>query len=268
MEKLNRLRIGLFDSGIGGFSILRSLLETTPFADYFYVSDNAFAPYGPKSDEVITERSVVITELLLEMKVDIIVVACNTATAASIDFLRSKFPDVLFVGVEPYLNAYYKLPESKKVAVLTTVSTGKSERFKKLKDRLDPSGEITQVPLENLAYNIEQFYAENILKNELENRIKVELSPFQGKFTHVILGCTHYPLVKKTIEEVLKSECISPCPFVALRVREVLKNNGHRIETENKDTEIKDDEFHFYETNKQKWVKVSRSITSLPFQNL
>ena len=82
-----------------------------PEASFYYISDDAHAPYGPKSDEYITERTFFITEELLAQGVELIVVACNTATASSIDQLREKFKDIPFVGVEPYLNAYYKMPE-------------------------------------------------------------------------------------------------------------------------------------------------------------
>ncbi len=266
MSNIVQLKIGLFDSGIGGFSILKSLIETMPFADYLYVSDNAHAPYGPKSDEFITERAVEISQLLIDQKVDLIVVACNTATAASIDYLRNHFKDISFVGVEPYLNAYYKLPENKKVAVLTTVSTGKSERFKRLKERLDPNGEIVQIPLENLAFNIEKFYAKNMSRDQLIEKINHELIPFQKKFTHVILGCTHYPLVKKTLENVLMTECISPCPFVAHRAKEVLKQNGKNVDERANLKTIS--EFSFYETKNPQWILLNRSIVTEPFTNL
>ncbi|MGZ3809074.1 MAG: glutamate racemase [Bacteriovorax sp.] len=142
-DKKIQVKIGVFDSGIGGFSVLNELFKAMPEASYYYVSDDANAPYGPKSDEFITERSIAITKELLAHDVELIVVACNTATAASIDLLRDKFKNLPFVGVEPYLNAYYKMPEGlsadeKKMMVLTTESTGKSERFKRLKERLDP----------------------------------------------------------------------------------------------------------------------------------
>jgi glutamate racemase len=174
-------KIGLFDSGIGGFSILSELFKTLPQAEYYYISDDAHAPYGPKSDEFITARSIEISKQLMSLGVDLIVVACNTATAASVDALRSYFPNFIFVGVEPYLNAYYKIPETlnpveKKMMVLTTVSTGKSERFKRLKERLDPNSEIDHYGLPNLARIIEEYYYAPTNFSELTKKINDELS--------------------------------------------------------------------------------------------
>ena len=99
-------QIGVFDSGIGGFSVLSDLINTFPEAHFYYFSDDAHAPYGPHTDEYITNRTFVITDELLKKGVELIVVACNTATASSIDTLRTFYPEMVFVGVEPYLNAY------------------------------------------------------------------------------------------------------------------------------------------------------------------
>ena len=110
--------IGVFDSGIGGFSVLSELIKAYPEARFFYYSDDAHAPYGPKSDEYITDRSFKITDELISKGAQMIVVACNTATASSIDALRSHYPQMTFVGVEPYLNAYYKETTPSKMAVL------------------------------------------------------------------------------------------------------------------------------------------------------
>lgn len=220
-----KVKIGLFDSGIGGFSILTQLLNLIPQAEYFYFSDDANAPYGPKSDEFITQRSIEITELLIDKGVALIVVACNTATAASIDILRTKFTSIPFVGVEPYLNAYYKMPEgNKNVAVLTTESTGKSERFKRLKEKLDPAGNIVQYSLPNLARLIEDFYFKRINQQDFLNEVHRELGPLESKrHSHLILGCTHYPLINKIIEKETGAIPVSPDRYVALRVAEVLK---------------------------------------------
>ncbi len=184
---MNRsVKIGLFDSGIGGFSILQELFTIFKNADYFYYSDDAFAPYGPRSDQEITQRAYIITEELLKKNVDLIVIACNTATASSIDDLRIKYPTIPFVGVEPYLNAYYKMPDGeKKVMVLTTESTGKSERFKRLKSRLDPDSNIDHYSLKNLAKLVESFYYQSTDQKKFRELIQEELAFLQNKkYTH------------------------------------------------------------------------------------
>lgn len=256
-----KVKIGLFDSGIGGFSVMLKLFQLLPDAEYFYFSDDANAPYGPKSDEFITERSFYITHELLKKEVDIVVVACNTATAASIDKLREHFKTVPFVGVEPYLNAFYKLPEGpKKLAVLTTESTGKSERFKRLKERLDPEHKIQQITLKNLARLIEDFYFKRIDKNNFLNAVKAELVPVADKnFTHVILGCTHYPLISSIIEQEINSQTISPCQFVGLRVCDLLNINPKN------ETQIKNKKFNFCSSKNNQWIELNQKDCDLPF---
>jgi glutamate racemase len=254
------VKIGLFDSGIGGFSILNELFKVMPSAQFFYYSDDAYAPYGPKSDAEITERTFVITEFLLQQNVDLIVVACNTATASSIDELRAKFPQAIFVGVEPYLKAYYQMPEGeKKVMVLTTESTGKSERFKRLKSRLDPESNIDHYSLKNMAKIIEYFYYHPQNKNEFEIAIKEELKTMQNKnYSHAILGCTHYPLIANLIEKNLHLKTISPCPYIASRVVDLLKNTQrHEIPPEA--------DFNFYSSSTNQWKKENRCDLLRPF---
>ena len=261
-NSIQKVNIGLFDSGIGGFSILNELFSVFPTARYFYYSDDAHAPYGPKTDLEITNRAFAITDELLKQNVDLIVIACNTATASSIDELREKFPMLPFVGVEPYLNAYYKMPEgTKKVMVLTTESTGKSERFKRLKSRLDPDSNIDHFALKNLARLIENYYSKRSDKHRFESEIKEELAFLQNrKYTHAILGCTHYPLIADVIEESLQLKTISPSPYIASRVLDLLKE----LLSKRKDTNI-DLDFNFYSSRNNQWEKRSRSDILLPF---
>lgn len=253
-------KIGVFDSGIGGFSVLSELIEVFPEAEFFYYSDDAHAPYGPKSDEYITERTYVITDELISKGAQMIVVACNTATASSIDALRAKYPQMTFVGVEPYLNAYYKETAPSKMAVLTTESTGKSERFKRLKERLDPKGFIDHYSLKNLARMVEQLYYDPKYEAEFDRLLEAELAPLKGQgYTHAILGCTHYPLVKDKIESVLKLKTLYPDPYVAGRVRELSVAPGEVLTPGS-------ESFNFYSSSKPEWVKKSRRDFIYPFK--
>lgn len=258
-------KIGIFDSGIGGFSVLAELFCVLPEASYYYISDDANAPYGPKSDEFITERAISITEELLKHEVELIVVACNTATAASIDQLRTKFKSISFVGVEPYLNAYYKMPEGllgneKKMMVLTTESTGKSERFKRLKERLDPESQIDHYSLKNLARLIEEYYYHPDHELEFEKKVDEELSFLKSqKYFYAILGCTHYPLIRDRIEKILNLKTISPCSHVAHRVRDLtLSINDNKLHIE--------DFFHYLSTSNNVWTNKKRESLYGPFK--
>lgn len=225
-------KIGLFDSGIGGFSILKDIMKLNPAVSFYYIADEAFLPYGEKSEEFIRARCEKIVEVLMEKEVDLVVVACNTATASGIQSLRSRFCEIPFVGVEPYLNIVNQVEafsaegdrfSSRRLAALITPSTKTSPRFMKLQKRVDPKGEVTIFDCKELANIVEEFYSKgNSL--ELERKLRLELKPLKGSgFTHVILGCTHYPLVQSYIEKELNCECISPGPYVAKRVQHLLE---------------------------------------------
>jgi glutamate racemase len=262
-KKMNatRHKIGVFDSGIGGFSVLVELFKVFPEAHYFYFSDDAHAPYGPKSDEYITERAFIITDELIAKGAQMIVVACNTATASSIDSLRTKYPNMTFVGVEPYLNAYYKEAGPSKMAVLTTESTGKSERFKRLKEKLDPNGFIDHYALKNLARMVEDLYHNHSPAKEIEfdEQLDLELTPLKNKnYTHAILGCTHYPLVKEKIENILDLITLSPSPYVAQRVRDLSVKPGEVPAPIEKT-------FEFFSSSKPEWIEEDRSTFLFPF---
>lgn len=265
-------RIGLFDSGIGGFSVLSELFKIQPRAKYYYYCDDAFAPYGPHTDEWITQRCLRITEELLRNHVDIIVVACNTATAASIDFLRQSFPAMKFVGVEPYLKAIYKETVPSKMIVLTTESTGKSERFKRLKERLDPENVIDQLSLKNLAKMIERLYHEPYYAEQFDLELKEELQPLLSQdYTHAILGCTHYPLIRNKIESLAKLKTLCPSPYVAQRVKDLISKIPQRESSPGEEGSISQalvsgsniqstSNFYFYSSKKMIWEIKNRNI--------
>jgi len=232
------LRIGIFDSGIGGFSILKEIQALMPFLEVYYYADTANAPYGPKSPDFVIERSHSIVKYLENHNVSLVVVACNTATAWAIDELRSKYSHIPFVGVEPYINILNQWPDlakNERPALITTNLTGKSERFKALKLRLDPDSRIDHYCLPHLARIVEEdFFHEMQLfqsksgdipfASDLYNMVKSEVECLQGKkYKHLILGCTHYPLVKNSLEKILQLETISPCRAVAQRVESILK---------------------------------------------
>lgn len=262
--------IGVFDSGIGGFSILKELVKTLPQSKFIYYSDDAHAPYGPKSDEFITERSISITNELLNQGAQIIVVACNTATAASIESLRKQFPSIPFVGVEPYLNAYHRVNNNEasnankkiKMGVLTTVSTGKSVRFLKLVERIDPEHKIRQYSLVHLAKRVEELYYGKLSVVDFRKLLALELEEIKKEeFTHLILGCTHYPLVASAISEITGAETLSPCQYVALRVADLSKNFKNANILDNNllnNSQNQSNIFYFYSSSIQNWVEMKR----------
>lgn len=218
---MKKLKIGLFDSGIGGLSIAREVARLLPFADLHYYADHAYAPYGDQSLQQIQKRAHELTQKLLEKEVSLIVVACNTATALAIDDLRKHYPHCPFVGVEPFLKA--ALP-GKPAAVLTTPLMASSERFSALKKRLDPENLLTYIPCPRLSQLIEAYFAGDLSPQLWRQELTRELIPAQS-YEYLILGCTHYPLVSEDIESVTQGICLSPQIAVAKQVSRLLEGD-------------------------------------------
>ncbi len=260
------IKIGVFDSGIGGFSILNEIFKILPEVDIYYIADEAFAPYGTKKLEAIIERSKSNTKELLNFNPDLILVACNTATAVAINTLRDEFL-IPFVGVEPYINIINKKNEDLQFAsfaVITTLLTGKSDRFRRLKEQLDPDNEVTHYSLPNLASLIEEAYHQGGVNQSIRLKIKKELDHYvSGNHTHLILGCTHYPLVAEEIEQLLSVKTISPCANVALRVKNLLYPVHHEGFDIKKTDLIQNKTFNFLNTKIGEWTFLDRSSVNI-----
>jgi len=228
--KMTETGIGIFDSGIGGFSILHEIIRKAPPAtEINYISDDAYAPYGEKTDSEIMERSRLITDMLLIRGSSVVVVACNSATAAAISTLRKEYPKIPFVGVEPYINVLNhtdQFPGITKAAVITTELTGHSKKFRQLKNRTDPDGLVQHVITPGLATIAEEILDSGLNKN-LQQKLHRELEPLRKlELSHLILGCTHYPLIAGLIEQELGVITVSPGPNVAKRVFDIIAARG------------------------------------------
>ena len=197
--------IGIFDSGVGGLSILRHIHALLPDEALLYFADSGFAPYGEKPEAVIVERALLIADFLLQQHCKAIVVACNTATAAAIAALREKYPSLTVVGVEPGLKPAAAQTKSKIVGVLATERTLASDKFQALHEQQAASGDVRflQQACVGLADQIEKGELASIQTVSLVRRY-VEPLITQGADT-LVLGCTHYPFVLEQIETVIKS---------------------------------------------------------------
>jgi glutamate racemase len=218
-------KIGIFDSGIGGLSILKEVHLLDRALDIYYVADSINNPYGDKQREFIVERSVEITSELISEGCELIVLACNTATAWAIDELRAKFPQTKFVGVEPYINVINKRDDlkDKKGLILATPRTGESKRFKELKERLDPDNTLDIFLPARLAQTVEtHFFNQDLLKKSVD----VEVENYPSNYDFYILGCTHYPLIAQYLKDNLNGEMISPCPMVADRINSLIQHEA------------------------------------------
>tara|TARA_R110000868_G_scaffold180754_1_gene421417 strand:+ start:13568 stop:14359 length:792 start_codon:yes stop_codon:yes gene_type:complete len=223
------MKIGVIDSGVGGFSVLRELYQLMPCEEYFYLSDQEHSPYGDKDTEYLRQRLFILTDELLTQNVDLIVIACHTATAQAIEALRSNY-SLPFVGIEPYLNVLRHPQDGEQYVVLMTESTSKSKRFHELRERLDPNKKINLFACKKLASIIEAYFHDEITAMHFENSVALELEQVAKlksslpQLTTAILGCTHYPLVSKQIESVTGLETIFPGLAIAKRVQERLQS--------------------------------------------
>lgn len=195
--------IGIFDSGAGGLSVLSGIHQLLPAERLLYVADTAHAPYGPKGDDYIRARSEHIMQFFLQQGVKAVVVACNTATAAAIAQLRAQH-ELPIIGVEPAVKPAAALSRSGVVGVLATQGTISSERFLHLKNRFNDQVEIITSACPGLVQEIERPVPDPLaLRSLLREFIEPLLA--RGADT-LVLGCTHYPLVRTEIQAIAGSE--------------------------------------------------------------
>lgn len=203
------MRVGLFDSGIGGLTILSAIVKSVKNAEFIYVADTLFTPYGEKDKDVILKRCNDITNYLIdEYKIDILVVACNTATSISINFLRDKFKTLPIIGVEPALKPAILLSKTKNIAILATPSTINGIKYKELVDKLSINKKLNlyHIACSGLAKKIEEA---DIEKKSINLFLKNYLEPLKDKnIDSVVLGCTHYPIIKDDIKQFFDKDVI------------------------------------------------------------
>jgi glutamate racemase len=203
--------IGVFDSGVGGLSVLRALRTALPLEHFIYFADSAHAPYGEKGDAYVLQRSSAITEHLIhEHGIKALVVACNTATAAAIAPLRIAHPDLIIIGIEPALKPAAATSSSKRVAVLATRGTLASDKFKALLAAQSTHAKFICQPCDGLAEAIETHIADlnapEIHRLVAQNLNAVGASDAHSRIDTLVLGCTHYPLIKAVIATYMTSK--------------------------------------------------------------
>jgi glutamate racemase len=197
--------VGIFDSGVGGLSILRHIRAQLPHEHLVYVADSGFAPYGDKPEEVVAERSLTIARFLVARGAKALVVACNTATGAAVKLLRERFPEMPIVGVEPGLKPAAAASRNGKIGVLATERTLAGAKFLQLRDQIAEAtgAQFMLQPCRGLADQIEFGELDSSATSAMLGRYIAPLLA-QGADT-LVLGCTHYPLVQASIEDVIAS---------------------------------------------------------------
>jgi glutamate racemase len=217
--------IGVFDSGVGGVSVLREIRRELPAEDLIYLADSAYTPYGDRPAAVIIERSIAMVTLLEREGVKAVVVACNTATGIAVDTLRSRFT-LPIVAIEPAVKPAAAMTRSGVVGVLATTQTLASERFSKLVDAHAGGVRVLAQPAPGLVERVE---SGELTTPATRSLVEQYVRPLvEGGADTIVLGCTHYPFLSAVVQDVAGSTVtiIDPAVAVAKELRRRLQSSG------------------------------------------
>jgi glutamate racemase len=219
-------RIGVFDSGVGGLSVVREIMAQLPGQSLIYLADQAHAPYGQRSLAEIRDLAAGITRFLLDQGARLIVVACNTASAAALRWLRMQMPEVPFVGMEPAVKPATLRTRTRHVGVIATAATFQGELFASLLDRYAHDVTVHTQVCPALVPLVE---AGELHSDQAQAAVRAYLAPLLAAgIDELVLGCTHYPFLRPLIEAAAGPgvEIIDPAPAVARQVARVLAQHG------------------------------------------
>lgn len=195
--------IAVFDSGVGGISVLRQLRKQMPLERYLYFGDSVNAPYGVRSEEEVRALTLAAAEKLMARGVKAFVIACNTATSAAYEALVEAYPDTIIVGIEPAVALAAELFPGGHIGAMATPGTLKGRRFLNRKAQYDRVCRITPLPAPGLMELVE---AEKFDSPEADALLTRLLEPYKGSLDALLLGCTHYPFTEKSLRRVLGDE--------------------------------------------------------------
>lgn len=199
--------IGVFDSGVGGLSILKALRVELPYEDFVYVADSGFAPYGERDQGFVLARARAITRHLLrqpDLAIQALVIACNTATAAAIQLLRQDHPDLPIIGVEPALKPAVALSQTRRIGVMATRGTLNSQKFKVLLAGLADQAQLICQPCDGLADAIERNDTDQITARCTHYTQAIgRFGTDPGEVDTLVLGCTHYPFASQQLQTLV-----------------------------------------------------------------
>ena len=213
--------IGIFDSGIGGSTVLKEIIKILPQENYIYYSDSKNNPYGDKSDEEIKKLCDNIVQKLIQKNCKAIVIACNTASAKAARFLRKKYKEIPIIAIEPAYKMVHDFAYEGRTLVMATKGTIESEKFNLLFNKYN-NQKTDLLACKGLADIIEEGN-----KQKIEKYLNGNLSKYKNKVENVVLGCTHYPLIQKEIKNVLGDVTFfNGAQSLAKHLKEVLKENS------------------------------------------
>lgn len=217
------MKIGIFDSGLGGITVFQEILKTVQ-AEFYYLADNKHAPYGIKEKEEIKQYIFSCVEKLIELGCQIIVIACNTATSVAIETLRKEYPNIFFVGTEPAVKVAVDSGSKKDILVCSTSITAKEEKLNHLIASLNANKKVHIIALDKLVKFAE---SENCNLLEVEKYLKEKIEPYSN-IGYVVLGCTHFPLFKEQFLHIVPSDVklIDGSKGIAKRLKNYMEENN------------------------------------------
>lgn len=231
------LPIGIFDSGIGGLTVLRALQDVLPHEHFLYLGDTARLPYGTKSPETVRNYALNANEILISRGIKALVIACNTATAVALEALQEKFHPIPVLGViVPGATASLEVPSQGPIVVLATEGTVKGHAYKQILSKLAPQREVIEWPCSLLVALAEEGWCEGELVEAVVAKV---LAPLFDRLQRtrpacIVLGCTHFPVLKVAIQNVIGKEIpiVDPAQTVAQIVRALLLEQNLLRETQ------------------------------------
>ncbi len=232
---MNSGAIGIFDSGLGGLTVWAEVRCALPTESIIYLADGKNCPYGSLTKGRITELTINAVERLIKLNCKLIVIACNTATAAAIETLRERYPQVPIVGMEPAIKPACKATKSGVVGVLATKGSLEGAMFRNTKELYGKDIEVIASEGEGFVEAVESGEIESAKTEELVRRV-VQPMVERGADT-IVLGCTHYPLLLPVIERITQPhliKIIDPSPAIARRVVQLLKDNNLQANVEHR----------------------------------
>ncbi len=229
-------KIGVFDSGVGGLSVLREIIRQMPDLSVDYIADQAHVPYGPRPLQEVRGFAEEITRFLLSEGAQLIVIACNAASATALHHLRATYPTIPFVGMEPAVKPAAEYTHSGVVGVLATPATFQGELYASVIERFANDVKILQDTCPGLVRQIETGKLDT---PETEAILRKSLEPMIAEgIDTVVLGCTHYPFVIPLIQQITgpKVRVIDPAPAIARQVQRLL--DAHQIEMKTEESPV------------------------------
>ena len=239
--------IGIFDSGIGGVTVLKEIVKILPKENYIYYSDSTNNPYGDKNDNEIIEICDKIVNKLIDEKCKAIVIACNTASAKASRYLREKYKNIPIIAIEPAYKMVYDNSYEKTTLVMATKGTIESEKFNLLFKKYN-NHKTYLLPCIGLADIIESGDT-----NKIKNYLNKNLGIYKNRIENVVLGCTHYPLIKKEIMQSLGNEIqfFDGATSLARHLKNILEEKEMLNKKKNKNQNI-----IFIDTSTKKDIRV------------